>query len=64
MITTIEEDKLIDIKNVMSYINISKTRIYQLIRENQFPAPQKIGNKSLWSMNQIQKYINKVKEEQ
>lgn len=54
-------DILIGLKDVISKIKISKSKIYSLMKNNEFPLPVKIGSRSLWSLESIQTYINMCK---
>ena len=57
-------DKLISIQNVIIKINVSKNRIYELIEMGILPSQYKIGQRSLWSENEINIAIQKIKENQ
>lgn len=45
---------------VLKLIGLSKTKMYELIRENQFPAPRKIGSSSVWVEDEIASWQQKV----
>ena len=55
------EDKLIKIKTVMEYVQMSKTKIYEYMEKGDFPKNHKIGGSSLWFLSDIQTYINEQK---
>lgn len=56
---TIEtNERLIKITTVISYIQLSKSKIYDLISNGDFPKPLKIGGSSLWKLSEIQNYIS------
>ena len=58
-------DRLIKLPEVIDYVGISRSQIYNLISMNRFPAPLKIsgsnqgvGSRSArWSQNRIQSWI-------
>lgn len=57
------EDKLIRITQVMDSVSLCKTKIYELIKQEQFPAPRKpTPGCSLWVNSEIQDYIQCIKE--
>ena len=50
--------KLINIKTITSQkIQVSKAKIYQMINEDKFPKPLKIGGSSLWLEEEVDKII-------
>ena len=55
------DDKLIRIDEVLEIISIKKTSFYKLIKKEELLKPIKIGGSSLWSYNNIQNFINKIK---
>ena len=54
-------DKLIRIDEVLEIISIKKTSFYKLIKREELLKPIKIGGSSLWSYNNLQIYIRKLK---
>lgn len=48
--------KLPDIKTVTS---LSKTKLYALIKDGDFPAPIKLGRSSVWLMSEVQDWMEK-----
>lgn len=57
------EDKLLKLQSVLEYIQISKTKIYDLMAAEKFPQPTRIGGNVLWLMSDIQEYIKSVKKQ-
>ena len=55
------DDKLIRIDEVLEIISIKKTSFYKLIKREELLKPIKIGGSSLWSYNNLQIYIRKLK---
>jgi len=50
--------KLINMKTITSQkIQVSKAKIYQMINEDKFPKPHKIGGSSLWLEEEVDKII-------
>lgn len=41
-------------------VGLGRTKIYEMIGEGSFPAPVKIGRASLWKINQVDAWIEKV----
>lgn len=48
---------LMNCTNVQRYTSLNRTRIYQLIRNQGFPAPIKIGKSSRWKRASIDSWI-------
>jgi prophage regulatory protein len=51
------KDQLMKVDRVAEIVALSKSRIYELVHENKFPRPIKMGRSSLWKMTTIQKWI-------
>lgn len=49
--------KLLPCPEVLDRIGLKKSRLYALIRENNFPEPIKVGSRSLWPSNQVDAWI-------
>lgn len=54
-------DRLIKIEDVMLQVGMGKTKIYDLIQFEEFPAPIKLGRYSRWSQLEIQDWIEQQK---
>jgi prophage regulatory protein len=51
--------KLLKIKEVIKLTRLSKTTIYQMARDGQFPKPMKLGKRSSgWFEHEIESFIN------
>ncbi|TCJ97957.1 AlpA family transcriptional regulator [Volucribacter psittacicida] len=37
----------------------SRSKIYALVKNNDFPKPIKIGNRSLWQLEDVQTWLNR-----
>ncbi|MEA3450609.1 MAG: AlpA family phage regulatory protein [Bacteroidota bacterium] len=57
-----QEDKLIKLNNVLDYVQLSKTKIYEMMKKGEFPKPEEIGGNKLWSLEKIQMYIESIKK--
>lgn len=54
---------LFSIKQLSKSLNLTSTSIYNLIRANAFPAPIKVGKRSLWPKKVIEQWIDqKIRE--
>ena len=53
---TNQDYDLIDIKEVKATIDISTATIYRMMREGTFPRQRKLGRRSLWRSDEIQKF--------
>ena len=53
-------DRLIGISKVLEMYDVSKSTLYQRIREGVFPAPIKDGGRSLWWQSEVEEAIRKI----
>ena len=56
-------DKLIKLKTVLEYFEVSKSHWYALIIKGDAPKPIKVGRSSFWSLKEINKYLELLKKE-
>lgn len=49
--------RLLRLKQVLEITGLGKTKIYALIKLNQFPAPKKIGRISAWLNSDIEAWV-------
>lgn len=57
------DDRLIRLKEVCRRVGLGKSMIYQMIREERFPAPYKISPfASRWSEREVVEWIADVKD--
>lgn len=54
-------DRLIKIEEVMQQIGIGRTKLYDMIQLEEFPAPIKLGRYSRWSEIEVQDWIEEQK---
>ena len=57
------EERLLKIQSVETYVGISKSKIYELVKQKLFPQPISIGASSLYSYVEIQNWIKDKKNE-
>jgi predicted DNA-binding transcriptional regulator AlpA len=50
-------DQLITFNEVVRRVPYSKVHIYRLVKRGKFPAPHKLGAKTVWFAKQIDDYI-------
>lgn len=55
------DDQLLDLKEVLCKIKISKSQLYKMIKNSEFPSPVKIGIRSLWPLSCVKQYIADLK---
>ena len=54
------EDNFLRLPQVLELIGIKKTKLWQMIKNNQFPKQKKLGATAVWSRNEIQSWIDSV----
>lgn len=54
-------DVLIKLPEVCRQVGLGKSAIYELVAEQAFPAPIKLGCYSRWSQNEVQQWIEQRK---
>ena len=55
----ISEVKAIRLRQVVDQTKIGKSKIYQMIKDGEFPAPFKAGASSLWLQSEVNAWILK-----
>lgn len=53
-----DNDCFLNLKQVIDKVAIHKSKIYELVSTNEFPAPIKIGTMSRWSKFEIVEWMN------
>lgn len=48
----------VGIKSVLEMSSFSKSHVYACIRKSGFPAPKKLGGRSIWESSAVQKWID------
>lgn len=56
-----EDIRMLRIDQVLELFPISRVSLYRLIRENKFPAPEKLGGVSLWSNETLREWRRTMK---
>lgn len=51
------EDRMVKISTVQEYVEISKSKIYEDMKQGLFPENHTVGGSALWFMSDIQTYI-------
>ena len=49
--------KFLKIKEVVEKTGCGKTKIYAMIKEEEFPRPYKIGSASRWRLDEVENWI-------
>lgn len=52
--------KLLRFSQVQEMVPFSRAKIYNLIKQKQFPRQVKVGGSSLWKLEEIITYINSL----
>ena len=56
-----ESDRLLTVRDVIARTAIGRTRLYEMIRCGDFPAPHKIGTKlSRWKASEVDRWIDSL----
>ncbi len=54
------EPRLLSLPNVLERVGLGKTKLYDMISHGQFPAPRKVGRRSLWPSTEVSVWIQRV----
>lgn len=54
-------DRLIDLPQVRDKVSLGTTKIYDLMKNGQFPRPHKLGRLSRWSEAEVDAWIEMLK---
>lgn len=58
------QEKLLRLPEVEEAVGLKKSKIYQLIQENKFPKPIKLGARSVrWKLSSVQIFIESLSAE-
>ena len=49
--------RAVSLKQVVELTNLSKGHVYALIARGAFPAPAKIGRKSIWNQREVELWL-------
>lgn len=53
-------DRNLRLEQVLDITGVGKSKLYQMIRDNQFPGPVKVGRASLWSEARVLAWQNRL----
>ena len=57
------DDVLLNIKEVVERVSLSRSGIYAMVKLGSFPAPQRVGAKAVrWRASTIQTWIDRLPE--
>jgi predicted DNA-binding transcriptional regulator AlpA len=56
---TFDEHRLIDIKDVLRLVPVSKSTIGRLVKAGTFPAPNRLSGRSFWRFRDIIEWIER-----
>ena len=56
-------DKLLTEKQVSEIVGFKKTKLFQMIKDGQFPPPKKYERSNRWFKSDIEQWLKKEKEE-
>lgn len=54
-------DRLIKIEEVLAQVGMSRSKLYDLVQLEEFPAQIKLGRYSRWSQREVQVWIEQQK---
>ena len=55
------QEKLLRLQEVEDFVGLKKSKIYELINEKRFPAPIRLGSRSVrWKRSAIQGFIDSL----
>jgi len=56
-----KNDKLLKFSSVLEYVQISKTKLYEMMKKGEFPKPSEVDGCRLWSHEAVQEFIERTK---
>jgi predicted DNA-binding transcriptional regulator AlpA len=56
------EDRLLDIKELIEYLHISRAGFYNLLKKKGFPKPLLVIEKKLWRQSEIDAYLESTRK--
>lgn len=56
-------DELREMRELTEMTRLSKSTIYKLIADGAFPAPVKVGRRSMWKYSEILNWIDSLENE-
>ncbi len=56
-----QDQTMLNVQQLITKLNISKTTIYSLVKLGELPKPVKIGGSARWLPDEIASYLERVK---
>ncbi|EJS8004580.1 AlpA family transcriptional regulator [Salmonella enterica] len=57
--TSLLNDKMVDMKFITEFTELTDKWFYKLISEGQFPKPVKLGRSSRWLQSEVEHWVQK-----
>lgn len=57
-----KEEKLLKAEGVIEYVQVSKAKLLEMVKQGDFPSGQKLGGNRLWYLSDVQNWINNFKQ--
>ena len=62
--THLPEEGFIRLPQVLSLFGVKKSKIWAMVKDEQFPAPKKFGKKtSIWDVREIREVMDRISKE-
>jgi len=63
-VTPLPIEGFIRLPQVMALFGVQKSKIWQMVKDGQFPAPKKFGHKtSIWDVREIREVMERISRE-
>lgn len=59
----VPHDRLLGLRDVIKYVDLSRSEIYRRIKKGTFPAQIHVGSRVMWSENEVQGWIAQAKRD-
>lgn len=56
--SAVEKEEFASMTRVCRITGLSRSTIYRMIREESFPAPIRVGTRSLWPVSRVHGWVN------
>lgn len=56
-VTSLLNDKMVDMKFITEFTGLTDKWFYKLISEGQFPRPVKLGRSSRWMKSEVEEWV-------
>lgn len=54
------DNRLIRLPEVLEKVGVCRAKVYDMIKQGEFPKPRKIGRSSLWVNSEIDSWIDQT----